>query len=76
MNENIENRPSYIQITFAEFGATEFSVKMDNVNHLQLLMIGSYLEMKAKSLLLQAEAEAAEKLKQNQLVVPTAQLYK
>lgn len=64
MNETNEQsqaqEPSYVLVKFTEVGSVLFTLQVENVNPLQILALASYLEIQAKSELVDAMNQQRE----------------
>lgn len=67
-------KESIVLVRFQGPGSSEFSISLEGVTYNQVLLVASYLEMKAKSLILQTEAQAAEEAERQRLSVPKAEI--
>ncbi len=69
--ENEKEQPrSFIAIEFTEPGSALFRIIPENVTPLQLLMVGEYLKLTAKSQILAQEKVALEQQEQMKIQVP------
>lgn len=74
--QNQEIPRSFIHIEFMLPGSVYFNITNENVSPLQLLTIASYLEIKAKDLLSDAERQAKEQAEMNKIIVPKGPMIK
>ena len=69
-----EEQTSVLIVKFGGPGSSEFTVFTQGITYNQTLLAASYLEMKAKSMILQLEADAANRTEQQKLSVPKAEI--
>lgn len=63
LNEELE---SYLKLSFTKLGSVEFGLEVQNVSPMQLLAASKYLEIMGTQQLLQMQAEAQQRVLQQQ----------
>ena len=74
MEDKKEQPRSFITIEFTAPGSAMFRVIPENVSPLQLLMVGEYLRITAKSQIIMQEQEFRAQQEQMKIQVPTGKI--